>query len=306
MAKWIRRIIIFTFLILPAFGYLHATNFPKSTGFINDFAGILDEKTKEDMNRLTREVEEKTSAEISVVTVSSLEGLTVEQYANELFRMWGIGKKGKDNGVLVLVAPNERKIRIEVGYGLEGILPDGLVGEIIRANVTPAFKRGDFAVGLRQGVDRIVDIVREGKPLSADEKRKLAEASEDRPPAWVMIPFFGLFVSVGFLMAGVALRAKAGALLLWGALFGGIPFGMSMVPFFNVPWLVLAVLAVGVLFLGYYKGGSPRWQSFARGKGHKAGGSGWIMGMGSGSGGSSSGGGFGGGSSGGGGASGSW
>ena len=109
-----------------SFGYAAIPE--KPNGSVSDFAGILDESAKSELNSLITQTEQKTSAEIAVVTVPTLEGITVEEYAVKLFKQWGIGKKGKDNGVLVLVVPSERKVRIKVGYGLKPILPDGLAG----------------------------------------------------------------------------------------------------------------------------------------------------------------------------------
>jgi uncharacterized protein len=95
---------------------------PSPQGPIDDFAQILDAATTSSLKQLVDSVREATSAEIAVVTVPSLQGMSVEEYANKLFGAWGIGKKGKDNGLLVLVAPTEQKMRIEVGYGLEPVL----------------------------------------------------------------------------------------------------------------------------------------------------------------------------------------
>lgn len=135
-------------------------------GYVSDFAGILDERVEQEISSFISQTESKTSAEIAVVTVSSLEDKSVEEYAHEIFNAWGIGKKGKDNGVLLLVAPNERKMRIEVGYGLEPILPDGLAGQIIREQFVPAFKSGDFPGGILSGVERITEIISKGEPAS--------------------------------------------------------------------------------------------------------------------------------------------
>ena len=104
-----------------------AAELPKPHGLVTDLAGVLDADGKAGIEALLRETEQNTSAEIALATVPSLDGRTVEDYANALFNEWGVGKRGKDNGVLVLVAPTERKIRIEVGYGLEPVLPDGLL-----------------------------------------------------------------------------------------------------------------------------------------------------------------------------------
>ncbi len=142
-------------------------------GYVGDFAGILDESTRQQLNDLITEVEQKTTAEIAVATVTSLEGRSIEDYSVALFKTWGIGKKDKNNGVLLLVAPNEKKVHIEVGYGLEPILPDGLCGEIIRQNITPYFKQGDFASGLLSGVQQISQVIVKGEPASNGLKTQI-------------------------------------------------------------------------------------------------------------------------------------
>src|SRR6185503_16356833 len=113
---------------------------PAPHGPISDFAGVLSGPDKARIAAVIDRVESKTTAEIFVVTVSSLDDLTVEDYANQLFKQWGIGKKKKDNGLLVLVCPSARKMRIETGYGMEQVIPDGLAGEVIREVFIPAFK----------------------------------------------------------------------------------------------------------------------------------------------------------------------
>jgi uncharacterized protein len=142
------RLVLALLLVLPA---AVRAEFPKPTGYVNDFAALLDAGARAELEALLRETEQATTAEIAVATVTSLDGLTVEEYANQLFQAWGIGQQANDNGVLVLVAPNEREMRIEVGYGLEPVLPDGLAGEIIRTEFLPQFKSGDYSAGIRQG-----------------------------------------------------------------------------------------------------------------------------------------------------------
>src|SRR4029077_18111079 len=172
-------------------------DFPKPSGPINDCAGVLDESTVDALKTLTADIEAQTTAEIAVVTVTSLDGMSIEEYANRLFKEWGIGQKGADNGVLILVAPGERKMRIEVGYGLEGVLPDGLAGEVIRIEFTPAFRNGDYPRGLVLGVTRIAAIVKANHVLTPDEIRAMRERANTRPPALFTIPFFGIFVAIG-------------------------------------------------------------------------------------------------------------
>jgi len=299
---------------------LHAA-FPAPQGPINDFANVLDASARSELAKLVGDVRAQTSAEIAVVTVASLDGMSVEEYANKLFAAWGIGKKGANNGVLVLVAPTEHKARIEVGYGLEPVLPDGLAGEIIRSDLLPQFKNNDYGRGILQGTRHVADIVQRNHTLSPEERKALAAAAENRPPALLMILFFGVFVAFGAASVGVGVRTKTFFPIMFGGLFGGIPFLMSLIPFFNATPFVLGPLAILMAWFGYVKGGSPVWAQAARGKPTAgAASSGWVMGSGNsgsssggasggssgGDSGGSSGGGFGGGSSGGGGASGSW
>jgi uncharacterized protein len=303
-------------LALPV--YLYAA-FPKPAGYVNDGAGVLDAKTRTELGALLRDVEQQTTAEIALVTVPSLDGMTVEEYANRLFKEWGIGKKGHDNGVLVLVAPTEHKMRIEVGYGLEPVLPDGLSGEIIRTSFLPRFKEDAYARGIRDGLTRVAAIVRANHTLTADERRRIEESG--RPSGLPMVVFFALFIAPGLFGVGLGWRIKTIAPLIFGLLFGGIALVMALVPFFNAWPIFQLPLAIAMVRWGYKKGASPAWITPFRpapadgGPLH-----GWVAGgygasssggfgggsSGGGSSSSSSSGGFGGGSSGGGGASGSW
>src|SRR5262249_11598276 len=211
------------------------------------------------------------------------------------------------------VAASDWKVRIEVGYGLEPVLPDGLAGSIIRSDFLPKFRNGAYADGIQDGVRHIGDIVRQNHVLTAEERRQLDPG--DTGTAWVPTIFFGLFVFVGGFIAGAGLGAKVGFPLIFGALFGGLPFAMALVPAFNVSRITLGLLAVAAGVLGFRRARTAPWIREMRETGRRhgrRGDSGWVMGTsGSGSGSSSSsssssGGGFGGGSSGGGGASGSW
>lgn len=124
------------------------TKSPKPRGWINDYAGILSQPERNLLSALINELERVTSAEIAIVTLNTIGMASIEEYAVDLFEKWGIGKKDKDNGLLILVAVNERQVKIEVGYGLEGIITDGLAGQIIREKIVPEFKQGNFGKGL--------------------------------------------------------------------------------------------------------------------------------------------------------------
>jgi len=286
---------------------------PDHTGYVTDLASVLDDATEAKLKTLLSDVERETTAEMAVVTVESLDGMTVDDYANRLFKQWGIGKTGKDNGVLILVAPGERKIRIEVGYGLEPVLPDGLAGNIIRNQALPEFKKGDFPGGITATVESIAIILQANHPLTDSERQSLG-SDFGHPQAFVTTVFFGMFIVLGALSLGVGLRTKTFFPTIWGALFGGIPFVLALIPFFNASLKILVPAALATFAFGWVKGGSERWRNITRaskkgGRGKGGGGSsGWVMGnsRSSGSSSSSSSSSFGGGRSGGGGASGSW
>ena len=133
---------------------------PKPSGWVNDFAGVISALDREKLNSLISQIEAKTLSEIAVVTVNSMAPYDELEYARLLFDNWAIGKKGKDNGVLVLLAVKERAWRIETGYGLERILPDGLCGEIGRNYMVPYFKEGKYSQGLYYGARNSPDYCR--------------------------------------------------------------------------------------------------------------------------------------------------
>lgn len=136
-----------------------AVNYPALTGRIVDQANIISTDTRGSIESKLVELEAKSGIQLVVATVSSLEGQDIEPYANGLFRSWKLGEKAKNNGVLLLVAPNEHRVRIEVGYGLEGTLTDALSKVIIANAITPRFKTGDFTGGISRGIDDIITVL---------------------------------------------------------------------------------------------------------------------------------------------------
>src|SRR5882724_3448790 len=136
-----------------------AATLPALTGRIVDQANVISAETRSTIEPKLAELESKSGIQLVVATVTSLDGQEVEPYANALFRNWKLGEKTKNNGVLLLVAPNERRVRIEVGYGLEGTLTDALSKVIITNAIAPRFKAGDFADGVTRGVDDIITVL---------------------------------------------------------------------------------------------------------------------------------------------------
>ena len=282
-------------------------------GWVNDFAGILSDNIRGQIRGLCDDVKRSTGAEIAVVTVTSLEGMSVEEYAFRLLEKWGIGEEDKDNGVLFLIAPNERKTHIEVGYGLEHIITDGRAGGILDEAVVPFFKKNDYDQGILQGTRRIAELI-----TGITGPSPQPQPQEDFTP-WpikiFVVLFFALFITLGFLALGYGLRQKGqGFFLIWGAGFGGIPLFMSLAFSWAMgfPIYILPAWALIVLIFGLRYGKTTIHKILSSGGSFSAGGrtyssSGFSSSSSSGgfSGGSSFGG-FSGGSSGGGGASRSW
>ena len=137
----------------------YALTFPELTGRVVDDAGILDPATKAALESKLADFETKTTGQLVVVTLKSLQGTSIEDYGYQLGRHWQIGQKEKNTGALLIVAPNERKVRIEVGYGFEGTLTDAVSRLIIENAIIPRFRVNDFAGGINRGVDDIIQAV---------------------------------------------------------------------------------------------------------------------------------------------------
>lgn len=142
-----------------------APNFPKLSGRVVDNAALLDAGTEASLAQKLEALEQQTTHQVVIVTLKSLQGETIEEYGFQLGRHWGVGQKGKNNGALLIVAVNERKVRIEVGYGLEGTLTDALTKVIIDSAIVPRFKSGDFAGGIVAGTTDLITALTGGKEM---------------------------------------------------------------------------------------------------------------------------------------------
>jgi uncharacterized protein len=173
-----------------------AFDFPPLTGRVVDQANIMPPQSRADVEAKLKDLEDKSSIQLVVATVKSLQGGDIETFANELFRFWKLGEAQKNNGVLFLVAPAEHKVRIEVGYGLEGTLTDALSSVIIQSTVLPRFKTNDFSGGIERGVDGIISVL---SGDTTDWQRKVAVRQDDAGSIFnLLLPllFFGVFVFV--------------------------------------------------------------------------------------------------------------
>lgn len=190
-----KSLIIILFLVLIFSKPVFAADIPQPTGWVNDFANVISPEYRDKLTKLIQELEEKTTDEITVVSVQSIAPYDETQYARMIFDNWKIGKKGKDNGVLVLLAIKERRWRIETGYGVEGILPDGLCGEIGRGYMVPYFKQGKYAEGLYYGVVAIAKVILKDANISIPDVEKIRlEKQREKTPffVYIFVPLFFL------------------------------------------------------------------------------------------------------------------
>jgi uncharacterized protein len=208
------RLAIAWAVLMCAFSAALAVSFPPLSGRIVDQANIISAETRSTIERKLAALETRSGIQLVVGTVTSLEGQEIEPYANQLFRTWQLGEKAKNNGVLLLVAPNERRVRIEVGYGLEGTLTDALSKVIITNAMTPRFKAGDFSGGIARGVDDIITVLTtDGSEWQQRPALRLDRQQTEGPPDWVIwlgvsAFIFLLIVSPGFrwFVLGLALN----------------------------------------------------------------------------------------------------
>ena len=143
-----KKLILFTFIFILSISLVSSQNYPNLRNFVTDDANIIDDVSEAQLNSLAQQIEQSTTVELAIVTVNSLENLDIETYAVELFEKAGIGKKDIDNGLLILIAPTERVYRIEVGFGLEGIITDLDSRQIGVKTLEPFFKRENLVKGL--------------------------------------------------------------------------------------------------------------------------------------------------------------
>ncbi|WP_409564818.1 TPM domain-containing protein [Methylobacterium sp. J-026] len=227
-------------LAVYAVGALAADlTFPPLTGRVVDAAGILTPDQRQALDAKLKAHADRTSDQVVVATVPSLQGTTIEDYANRLFRDWKLGQAKTNNGVLLLVAPKERKVRIEVGYGLEGALTDALSRTIIAGAITPRFKTDDYFGGLDAGVDGILSILA-GDAEEWQRKPEVRADEVDPVQVGIFILLLLIVVVAAWRMTRIAGRAGRGGVVViptgsggWGGGFsdgggsGGVDDGFS-------------------------------------------------------------------------------
>lgn len=199
MTKWLR--LGFVLAMCGSAGWAVDWKELKPQGYVSDFAGVVNPESKSQLEAYCAEVERATGAQIALVTIRTLEGEPVEDVANTIFRAWGVGQKGKNEGILLLLATADHRSRLEVGYGLEPILPDGLSGSILR-QMRPALRQSDFGDALIAAAQTIGNAVAQAKNVTIPTSlpRRYQSQPTDSIP-WPMI-LGGLFLLFWLMRAG--------------------------------------------------------------------------------------------------------
>lgn len=198
--------------------------FPALTGRVVDQAELLDTQAEARITQMLAAHEQATSEQVVVVTVPDLQGRSIEEYGVDLGRTWGIGQQGEDNGALLLVARDDRRVRIEVGYGLEGRLTDAQSSVIINRIILPAFREGDFERGIVEGTQALVQVLG-GDPLRSPAQRPVGQRPEQPPVGIFILLLFIVLGMIGGGRGGRGGRGRFGSALLAGALLGGMGRG---------------------------------------------------------------------------------
>ncbi len=272
MLNWVKNSCLLLFSTLSV--TLAAQEIPeRSSTLVTDYTGTLSSSDIQSLENKLVEFDKTSSSQIAVVIIKTLDGNEIAMYANELFNKWGIGGKKNNNGILVLVAMEERKMRIETGYGMEGSLPDAIAKRIIDNDMKPAFKQGNYYEGINKATDNIIAYTK-GEYKADEDYYNESEA----------FPFYIIFIVIGIFVLIIVFRVREAQQY---SRLNHIGF-----------WAAWALLNA----VRNKPGG--KWRDFSSGRGSFGGWSGGGSNWGSGGGGGF--GGFGGGSSGGGGASGGW
>lgn len=215
-------------LAVLTFPAVAAPEYPALTGRVVDQAGLLSATDRAALERKLEQHERASGNQVVVVTVNSLQGETIESYGVGLGRHWRIGREGEDDGVLLLVAPNERAVRIEVGYGLEGSLTDALASQIIQAEILPRFRAGDMSGGIVAGADAILAALGgtyEAQPWSVARAGTAGSQPEPPIPEWIIpLLFFGVWLFIVFVLRR-GRRGRRRGLWMGGPGIGGFGAG---------------------------------------------------------------------------------
>lgn len=219
-----RKFMITAILLLIVL-QLSAVKIPRLTMMVTDNAQILNRQQENRLEGLLRSVEQSTSAEIALLTVKDMGGLTIEDYSIRVVDNWKLGKADRDNGVLLLVSTGDRKVRLEIGYGLEDIVTDAKSSYIINTMILPSFRDGDYYSGIEKGLAAVGGLINETYVISAEELAKY-QRSEERSKKSGGIPV-GLIIFILFIVLSGRRRGGLFTWLLLGSMMGGGRSGNS-------------------------------------------------------------------------------
>ena len=215
--KWIFLTVLLVVSTLLWVTLVVAIDVPKLSGRVNDYANLLSSSQEKQVDQWLAKFEQQTTTQVVLLTTKSLDGNDIESYSMAVVEKWKIGQAGKDNGVLLTVAPNEKKVRIEVGYGLEGALTDAEASRIIQGAILPAFKSGNFFAGIVGGLDGIMKAT-QGEYTAPAKKRGYESKGKQSLASTI-------FMAVVFL---VLISTRTGrTILFYSFLFGGFGGGRS-------------------------------------------------------------------------------
>ena len=219
MTKWALIFIIIILSVATASG----ASYPQLTGFVTDNANMIDSSYEAQITALAKQIEEKTTVEIAVVTVESFEGESKEMYAVNLFQQAGIGKADKDNGLLILVSKQDREYRFEVGYGLEGVITDSMKVNIGDRIIVPNFKNEDYGKGIYESIVVIEGLIDGNKEVISKYSMKPTGQSNDGGSIWPLL-FFALIFALFIL---VPRKGRGGRRSMGGTYIGGFGGGFG-------------------------------------------------------------------------------
>jgi uncharacterized protein len=223
MTKWALILIIMILSVATASG----ASYPQLTGFVTDNANMIDSSYEAQITAMAKQIEEKTTVEIAVVTVESFEGESKEMYAVNLFQQAGIGKADKDNGLLILVSKQDREYRFEVGYGLEGVITDSMKVNIGDRIIVPNFRNEDYGKGIYESIVVIEGLIEGNEEVISRYSMKPTGQSNDGGSIWSFL-FFALILALFILLPrkGRRGRGSMGGIYI-GGFGGGFGGGMS-------------------------------------------------------------------------------
>lgn len=226
MVRPVVIITCFLALIIPLISYAgkFEKSFPEPKGAINDFADVIPEDYERRMEKLSSEVLDQTGTSIVVATFKSIGNEDINDFANRLYEAWGVGKRGEDKGVLIVLALEERKIRIETGYGVEAILPDGLLGEILDTYAVPYLKGGEYGKGLYLTMLAVASVIAKEKGVNLLESKKVKKL---RAPFPLLVLFLIILIFFFFPFSSRRIRRKGSfpVIFMGGPLGHGGSFG---------------------------------------------------------------------------------